>query len=180
MRHARPSAAPAAVARHPNHLSPERAAPEDSVAAELGLVHRLVAEMQPEAAARAQATPHRLEPRLELLADACRLNALVAVKRAGSGHLGSTFSALDVVTQLLFEELDVAQRGFDDPDRDVFFSSKGHDAPALYAVLIGLGRLPYELVHRLRRLGGLPGHPDLLATPEVVTNTGSLGYWSAP
>ena len=35
--------------------------------------------------------------RLALVADACRLNALVAVKRAGSGHLGSTFSAMDVV-----------------------------------------------------------------------------------
>ena len=58
---------------------------------------------------------------------ACRLNALVAVKRAGSGHLGSTFSALDMVAHLLFDELDVAERGFDDPDRDVFFSSKGHD-----------------------------------------------------
>ena len=56
---------------------------------------------------------------LALLADACRLNALVAVKQAGSGHLGSTFSALDVVVHLLFAELDAAERGFDDPDRDV-------------------------------------------------------------
>ena len=32
-----------------------------------------------------------------LLADMCRANALVAVKRAGSGHLGSTFSSLDLV-----------------------------------------------------------------------------------
>ena len=34
---------------------------------------------------------------LPLLADMCRANALVAVKRAGSGHLGSSFSAMDVV-----------------------------------------------------------------------------------
>ncbi len=58
---------------------------------------------------------------------------------------------------------------------DRYFSSKGHDAPGLYAVLIGLGRLDFELIHGLRRLGGLPGHPDVAATPEVVTNTGSLG-----
>ena len=38
---------------------------------------------------------------LGLLADMCRANALVAVKRAGSGHLGSTFSALDIVVHLL-------------------------------------------------------------------------------
>ena len=73
--------------------------------------------------------------RLELLSDMCRLNALVAVKRAGSGHLGSTFSAMDIVAFLLFEELNTASIGWDDPNRDVFFSSKGHDVPGLYAAL---------------------------------------------
>ena len=51
------------------------------------------------------------DDRLGILADACRLNALVAVKRAGSGHLGSTFSAMDVVAFLLFEELNTATVG---------------------------------------------------------------------
>src|SRR4030095_816348 len=63
---------------------------------------------------------------LTLVADMCRLNALVAVKRAGSGHLGSSFSALDIVVHLLWRELNVAQVGWDDPERDIFFSSKGH------------------------------------------------------
>ena len=58
---------------------------------------------------------------------------------------------------------------------DRYFSSKGHDAPGLYAILIGLGRLPFDKLFALRTLGGLPGHPDVLTTPEVVTNTGSLG-----
>jgi transketolase len=114
------------------------------------------------------------DARLALLADACRLNALVAVKRAGSGHLGSTFSALDVVTDLLFEELDVARRGFDDPDRDVFFSSKGHDVPGLYAALFALGVVPRERLLRLRRLGGLDGHPDV-GVPGIEASSGSLG-----
>jgi len=114
------------------------------------------------------------DARLALLADACRLNALVAVKRAGSGHLGSTFSALDVVAHLLFDELDVAERGFDDPDRDVFFSSKGHDVPGLYAVLFALGVVPRERLLRLRRLGGLDGHPDV-AVPGIEASSGSLG-----
>ena len=111
---------------------------------------------------------------LALLADACRLNALVAVKRAGSGHLGSTFSALDIVVQLLFDELDVAERGFDDPDRDVFFSSKGHDVPGLYAALFALGVVPRERLLRLRRLGGLDGHPDV-GVPGIEASSGSLG-----
>ena len=47
--------------------------------------------------------------------------------------------------------------------------------PGLYAVLAALGRIDFDLIHRLRRLDGLPGHPDVAATPEVVTSTGSLG-----
>jgi len=53
-------------------------------------------------------------------------------------------------------------------------SSKGHDAPGLYSVLLALGKLPFELVHELRQLGGLPGHPDV-GTQGIVANTGSLG-----
>ena len=112
--------------------------------------------------------------RLALLADMCRLNALVAVKRAGSGHLGSTLSSLDVVVHLLYSELNVAELGFEDPARDVFFSSKGHDVPGLYAALFGLGVIPRERFLRLRRLGGLDGHPDV-GIPGIEANSGSLG-----
>jgi transketolase len=111
---------------------------------------------------------------LSLVADMCRANALTAVKRAGSGHLGSSFSALDIVAHLLWRELNVAEVGWDDPDRDVFFSSKGHDVPGLYAALHALGVLPAERLLRLRRLGGLDGHPDI-GTPGIEANSGSLG-----
>ena len=94
-----------------------------------------------------------------------RINTLGMIQLAGSGHIGSSFSSIDVVALLLGDVLG--------PD-DVYFSSKGHDVPALYATLIGLGRLPFDLVTRLRRLGGLPGHPDV-ATPGIAFNTGSLG-----
>ena len=115
---------------------------------------------------------------LALLADMCRLNTLVAVKRAGSGHLGSSFSALDIVVQLLFEELNTAQVGFESPDRDVFFSSKGHDVPGLYAVLHALGVIPADRLLRLRRLGGLDGHPDV-GVPGIEANSGRSG-WASP
>ena len=111
---------------------------------------------------------------LSLLADMCRANALVAVKRAGSGHLGSSFSAMDVVVHLFYRELNTAALGFDHPDRDVYFSSKGHDVPGLYAVLHALGVLTSEQLLRLRRLGGLDGHPDI-GVPGIEANSGSLG-----
>jgi transketolase len=111
-------------------------------------------------------------PRFEraaLFADACRLNALYMIARAGSGHIGSSFSSLDLVSWLYLEEL-----RDDAAANDVYFSSKGHDAPGLYAVMLGVGLLPFEKLHELRRLGGLPGHPDV-GTPGIAFNTGSLG-----
>ena len=114
------------------------------------------------------------DERLSLLADMARTNALTAVKRAGSGHLGSSFSAMDIVVHLFEEELTTAQLGFDHPDRDIYFSSKGHDVPGLYAVLHSLGVIPTERLLRLRRLGGLDGHPDV-GVPGIEANSGSLG-----
>jgi transketolase len=111
---------------------------------------------------------------LALIADMCRANALTAVKRAGSGHLGSSFSALDLVVHLFWRELNTAELGFDHPDRDIFFSSKGHDVPGLYAALHALGVIPADRLLRLRRLGGLDGHPDV-GIPGIEANSGSLG-----
>ena len=105
------------------------------------------------------------EQRVAIFADMCRLNALYMIARAGSGHIGSSFSSLDIISWLLLEEM---------TEEDVFFSSKGHDAPGYYAALIGMGRIKFDLIHKLRKIGGLPGHPDI-ATQGIVTNTGSLG-----
>src|SRR5690242_19736015 len=104
-----------------------------------GLVHASHASL--ERLLRIELPP---EQRAALFADVCRLNALYMIARAGSGHIGSSFSSLDIVSSLVLNELD---------EGDVYFSSKGHDAPGLYAALIGLGRLPAAALHRLRRLG---------------------------
>ncbi len=111
--------------------------------------------------------------RAALFADLCRLNTLSMIAYAGSGHIGSSFSSLDIVTWLLLEELrDPANAKTG--SGDVYFSSKGHDAPGLYAAMIACGLLPAEKMRQLRRLGGLPGHPDV-GTDHIVANTGSLG-----
>src|SRR5688572_27262333 len=75
-----------------------------------------------------------------LFADCCRLNALSMIAQAGSGHIGSTFSSLDIVSWLLLEELADGVAG----GGSLYFSSKGHDVPGLYSALIGLGKLPFE------------------------------------
>ncbi len=110
--------------------------------------------------------------RVRAFAALARINTLYMIMRAGSGHIGSSFSSLDIVSWLYLDTL----RSFrpDGACEDVYFSSKGHDAPGLYAVLTGIGRLDFDLIHRLRRMDGLPGHPDI-AIPGIAANTGSLG-----
>jgi transketolase len=110
--------------------------------------------------------------RAELLADLCRINTLYMIMQAGSGHIGSSFSSMDLISWLWTVALVDPNSG--KSGADTYFSSKGHDAPALYSLLIALDKLDASLLHKLRRLGGLPGHPDV-ATPFIATNTGSLG-----
>ena len=43
--------------------------------------------------------------RAGLFADLCRLNTLSMISYAGSGHIGSSFSSLDIVTWLFLNEL---------------------------------------------------------------------------
>jgi transketolase len=101
-----------------------------------------------------------------------RINTLYMIAGAWSGHIGTSFSSIEIMSWLFLNELRDLENG---PDAcDLFFSSKGHDAPALYNVLIGLGLLPVEKLHQLRRLHGLPGHPHV-ETPFIQANTGSLG-----
>lgn len=112
--------------------------------------------------------------KLALIADMCRANAFMSVKKAGSGHLGSSFSAMDIVVILYYKAMNTIELGLDHPGRDIYFSSKGHDVPGFYSVLHSLGILSQEKILNLRRLGGLDGHPDV-KIPGVEANSGSLG-----
>lgn len=103
--------------------------------------------------------------RERLFANLARFNTLYMIAKAGSGHLGSSFSSMDIAVWLHLNWLQ---------DGDRYFSSKGHDSPGLYAIQAGLGIIPFEMIHLLRRLGGLPGHPDV-STPGAFANTGALG-----
>ncbi len=111
-----------------------------------------------------------LDAALETKINACmlRINILTSIQIAGSGHLGTSFSALEIIlTSLKYLEK------FKEEDAH-FFSSKGHDAPALYACYESLGKLDDRSILKLRKLKGLPGHPDV-KVPNILFNTGSLG-----
>jgi len=103
---------------------------------------------------------------------AARINILSSIKAAGSGHIGTSFSSIECI--LIARKL-LTEWKEDQPKLEtVFLSSKGHDAPAIYAAMHAQGDIKDELLFRLRRLNGLPGHPEI-DTPGIPTNTGSLG-----
>jgi transketolase len=109
--------------------------------------------------------------KVELFASLARINTLYMIAKAGSGHIGSSFSSMEIISYIYINEIFLSK---DKHTSNIFFSSKGHDAPGIYSALIGLQKLDFDLLHKLRRINGLPGHPDI-STKNIITNTGSLG-----
>ncbi|MBQ4381545.1 MAG: transketolase [Oscillospiraceae bacterium] len=113
---------------------------------------------------------------LEIKAYEARLLILEGVHCAKAGHPGGSLSCVDALTTLYFDEMKVDTANPRDPDRDRFVMSKGHCAPALYAVLAVKGFFPKEDIRLLRSIKGhMSGHPDMVNVPGVDMSTGSLG-----
>ena len=109
-------------------------------------------------------------------AAAVRLGVLDGTHAAASGHPGGSLSIADVVTYLYFEEMNVDPKDPKNPNRDTLVLSKGHTAPALYAVLAEKGYFPKEDLLTLRQADSyLQGHPDMKHTPGIDMSSGSLG-----
>jgi transketolase len=112
---------------------------------------------------------------LALLAAKLRKIALETIHHVNSGHVGGSFSCIEILTALYFGKMNVRP---DDPhwaDRDRFVLSKGHVTPALYAVLAEKGFFPKEYLKGFRQLDSiLSGHAEM-KVPGVDFSTGSLG-----
>ena len=113
---------------------------------------------------------------LAKIANEVRRGIVTGVHAAKSGHPGGSLGAADIMTYLYFEEMDVDPANPSRAGRDRFVLSKGHCAPALYAVLAERGFFPKEELETLRHIGSrLQGHPNMNDTPGVDMSTGSLG-----
>jgi transketolase len=100
---------------------------------------------------------------------------LEMIQRAGSGHIGSSLSCVDIISTLKFSEMNWTA-GRDRCDSDVFVLSKGHAAPAWYAALMISGELSTKYLGSLRKIDSpLQGHPDRVKNSLVDVSTGGLG-----
>jgi len=115
-------------------------------------------------------------PSLETTAREIRQEVIRMTYAAQGGHPGGSLSVADLLTALLFREMNVDPARPDWPERDRLVLSKGHAAPALYAALALRGFLPREELLTLRRLGSrLQGHVDRNRLPGIDASTGGLG-----
>ena len=114
---------------------------------------------------------------LEIAAVKARKQIIEMLYRSKSGHPGGSLSAVDAIIALYNVHMKHDPKKPNDPNRDRFILSKGHAAPALYAVLSQQEYFSDKELQRLRSINCmLQGHPACQYTPGIEASTGSLGH----
>ncbi len=110
-----------------------------------------------------------------------RMGIIEGVHAAKAGHPGGSLSIAEILTYLYFEHMNIDPENPKKADRDRLVLSKGHAAPALYAVLAERGYFDKKELLGLRQIGSiLQGHPDMKNIPGVDMSSGSLGQGISP
>jgi transketolase len=105
-----------------------------------------------------------------------RRDIINMVHVGGSGHPGGSLSAVEILVTLYFYAMRIRPEEPNWPDRDRFILSKGHAAPAIYAVLAERGFFPLEELLTFTEPGTrLQKHIDMNLVPGTELSTGSLG-----
>lgn len=113
---------------------------------------------------------------LENSAKEIRKGIVSMVTEAKSGHPGGSLSAVEILTALYFEEMNINNDNVDSIDRDRFVLSKGHASPLLYSTLAQKGFINKEDLLTFRKINSsLQGHPNMNYISAVDMSTGSLG-----
>ena len=105
-----------------------------------------------------------------------RRHCVEMTHRARASHIGSDFSATDILATLYADVLRYDAKAPQWRDRDRFLMSKGHASAALYAALAESGFFPVEELKTFCENGSrLLGHVSS-EVPGVELSTGSLGH----
>ena len=112
----------------------------------------------------------------ETLAYLLRSYSVWEMTCAALGHPGGSFSEAEFLAVLFNYALRFNPKDPQWPMRDVFYLSKCHSAPALYAALALHEYFPIQKLKYYGAWGsGLESHPDWLVTPGIEVSGGSLG-----
>ncbi len=100
-----------------------------------------------------------------------RLNILESIQNTDSGHLGPSYSCLEILYTICKYHIN-----FKVKKRNKIILSKGHAAPALYAIYDYFGLLKKNELLTLRKFNSrLQGHPDKKKLKVLDFGTGALG-----
>ena len=92
------------------------------------------------------------------------------------GHPGGSLSCVNILYVLYNKIMRINRSDPQWSDRDILILSKGHAAPALYAVLSNIGFIGRKELFTLRKFGSeLQGHPLKNKKFGIEISTGSLG-----
>ena len=101
---------------------------------------------------------------------------IIRMATDGGCFIGASLSCTDLIVFLYSELLNVTPDQVENPERDYFFLSKGHDVPALYGTLAELNFMPKErLLEHLKVSKSMYWHPNR-SIPGVEFHSGSLGH----
>jgi transketolase len=115
--------------------------------------------------------------RLQDIARKARITCLKAIYNAKSGHPGGSLSAMDILAVLYFYKMRIDPQNPRWPDRDRFILSKGHAAPAVFAILAHRSFFPLTELDSLRRTNGNLQGTVSIHTPGGDMTVGSLGQY---
>ena len=101
---------------------------------------------------------------------------IIRMSTDGGCFIGASLSCTDIVVFLYKHVLRLSPATINNPDRDYFFLSKGHDVPALYGTLAEIGYIERDrLRNHLKTSDAIYWHPNR-EIPGVEFHSGSLGH----
>ena len=120
-----------------------------------------------------ESVPELIEKAGEIRKGICR-----CARYAGNVHLGGPLSATDIVTDLYYKHLGFDPENVEDPERNSFILSKGHNGVLLYCIFCDMGLHDWdELLNNYNRIGHTFGaHPNRKYVKGIEVSTGSLGH----
>ena len=105
-----------------------------------------------------------------------RKKTFETIYNAGGGHYGGSLSAIEIMTTLYYDVMNLRPQEPTWPDRDRFILCKGHAGPPLYVILADRGFIDPERLKELDVNGGsLPKHVDRLKVQGIDYSSGPLG-----